>query len=127
MSVTLSNSQFNTLEQLALQGIKRSQAQQAKGKGRGDSWLEAIARAMGNALGKLAAKLVNESQTLQDDVAHTPGEKASKSEKTKAAEKFQADMAQFQADSQMFSILSNAFSTGLKSIGEGTVSMARKQ
>lgn len=124
MSVTLTNSQFSVLEHMALEGINRStQAQQSKGKG--DSWLEAIARAMGNALGKLAAKLVNESNQLQDDVTAT--QNASKSDQAAAAEKFQSDMAQFQADSQMFGILSNAFSTGIKSIGEGTSSMARKQ
>jgi hypothetical protein len=36
-------------------------------------------------------------------------------------------MAQFQADSQTLGMLSNAFATAIKSIGEGMQTMASKQ
>jgi hypothetical protein len=88
------------------------------GSGGGQSWLEAIAKAMGKALGDMAAKLVNESQSLQslagDDSAG-------------GAQKFQATMAKFQAHAQLFSMLSDAFSNAIKSIGQGMQTMASKQ
>lgn len=86
----------------------------------GKSWLVAIAQAMGNALGTKAAKLVELSQKL-DSLAGTS------SDDQQAAKEFQKTMAQFQAESQLFSMMSNAFSTAVKSIGEGMTSLARKQ
>lgn len=86
----------------------------------GKSWLVAIAEAMGSALGKKAAELVKLSNEL-DQLA------GSSSDDQKDAMKFQQTMAKFQAESQMFSMLSNAFSTAVKSIGEGMTSLARKQ
>jgi len=91
--------------------------------GAAGSWLEAIAQAMGQALGQMAAKLVQESQNLQNEAGSASGS----SGQQQAAEQFQADMSQFQADSQMFSMLSNAFATAIKSIGEGMQTMASKQ
>jgi hypothetical protein len=84
------------------------------------SWLVAIAQAMGNALGTKAAKLVELSKKL-DSLA------GSSSDDQQAAKEFQKTMAQFQAESQLFSMMSNAFSTAVKSIGEGMTSLARKQ
>lgn len=86
----------------------------------GKSWLVAIAQAMGNALGTKAAKLVELSKKL-DSLA------GSSSDDQQAAKEFQKTMAQFQAESQLFSMMSNAFSTAVKSIGEGMTSLARKQ
>lgn len=88
--------------------------------GGGKSWLVAIAQAMGNALGTKAAKLVELSNKL-DSLA------GKSSDDQQAAKEFQKTMAQFQAESQLFSMLSNAFSTAIKSIGEGMTSLARKQ
>lgn len=87
------------------------------GQSGGQSWLEAIAKAMGEALGTMASKLVNESHqlsTLSGD--SSPG----------GAQKFQSVMTQFQADSQLFGMLSDAFSNGIKSIGEGMKTMGSK-
>jgi hypothetical protein len=86
--------------------------------GGGGSWLEAIAQAMGDALGQMAQKLVSESTALQGLAGDSSGS---------GAQQFQATMAKFQADSQMFSMLSNAFSTAIKSIGDGMTTMASKQ
>ncbi len=94
--------------------------EQEESVGGSKSWLVAIARAMGNALGTKAAKLVELSHKL-DQLAGTS------SDDQQAAKEFQKTMAEFQAESQMFSMLSNAFSTGIKAIGEGMVSLARKQ
>jgi hypothetical protein len=95
------------------QGLQKNKGAHGGGSG---SWLEAIAEAMGNALGQMAQKLVDESNSLQG-MAGNPAD----------AQQFQATMAKFQADSQMFSMLSNAFSTAIKSIGDGMTTMASKQ
>jgi hypothetical protein len=87
--------------------------------GTGKSWLEAIAEAMGRALGQMAQKLVDETNQLQNLSGSASG--------SSGAQEFQAVMAKFQADSQMFSMLSNAYSTSIKSIGEGMSTMASKQ
>jgi uncharacterized protein YukE len=86
--------------------------------GGGKNWLEAIAEAMGQALGQLAQKLVDESTSLQSLAGNSSGS---------GAQEFQATMAKFQADSQIFGMLSNAFSNAIKSIGEGMSTMANKQ
>ncbi len=103
---------------IASSGLQRDK-DGVSGKG-GKSWLVAIAQAMGNALGTKAAKLVELSQKL-DKLA------GKSSDDQQAAKDFQKTMAQFQAESQLFSMLSNAFSTAIKSIGEGMTSLARKQ
>jgi hypothetical protein len=61
---------------------------------------------------------VDESTSLQGLAGNADGS---------GAQQFQATMAKFQADSQMFSMLSNAFSNSIKSIGEGMTTMASKQ
>ena len=98
------------------QGLEKNKGAHGAAGGGSGSWLEAIAEAMGNALGQMAQKLVDESNSLQG-MAGSPND----------AQQFQATMAKFQADSQMFSMLSNAFSTAIKSIGDGMTTMASKQ
>ncbi|HEY6927750.1 MAG TPA: hypothetical protein VI653_30020 [Steroidobacteraceae bacterium] len=100
--------------ELGAQGLQKNKG--AHGAAGGGSWLEAIAEAMGNALGQMAQKLVDESNSLQSLAGNQND-----------AQQFQATMAKFQADSQMFSMLSNAFSTAIKSIGDGMTTMASKQ
>ena len=102
--------------ELGAQGLQKNKGAHGGGGGGGGSWLEAIAEAMGNALGQMAQKLVDESNSLQSLAGNQND-----------AQQFQATMAKFQADSQMFSMLSNAFSTAIKSIGEGMQTMASKQ
>ena len=101
------------------QGLEKNKGAHGAAGGGGGSWLEAIAEAMGNALGQMAQKLVDESNQLQS--------LAGNQNDPSGAQQFQATMAKFQADAQMFSMLSNAFSTAIKSIGDGMTTMASKQ
>lgn len=105
---------------LASAGLNNEKTAAAGGSGGGKSWLVAIAEAMGNALGTKAAKLVELSHKL-DSLA------GKSSDDQQAAKEFQKTMAEFQAESQLFSMMSNAFSTAVKAIGEGMTSLARKQ
>jgi hypothetical protein len=111
-------SQLNQAMTEALGAQGQQQSGGAKGGGGGKSWLEALAQAMGSALGNMAQKMVNESNQIQS----LSGDSSSS-----GAQQFQAAMAQFQADSQMFGMLSNAFSNAIKTIGDGMSSMASKQ
>jgi len=117
MSQVTKGMQNQLTMELGAQGLQKDKGAQGSsgGSGGGGSWLEAVAQAMGNALGQMAQKLVNESNALQGETGSSD------------ASQFQATMAQFQADSQMFSMLSNAFSTAIKSIGDGMTTMASKQ
>lgn len=84
---------------------------------KGGSWLEALAKAMGNALGQKASKMVE----LGDKIASTAGGEG----KEAAQANTQATM-EMQATSQMFSLMQNAFSGAIKAIGEGLSQAARK-
>jgi hypothetical protein len=119
MSQVSQSMQSRLTEELGLDGLQKNKAagHGASGSG-GGSWLEAIAQAMGDALGQMASKLVTESQSLQSSAGDSS---------PSGAQQFQATMAKFQADSQMFSMLSNAFSTAIKAIGDGMTTMASKQ
>jgi hypothetical protein len=99
-------------------GIKGQQdSSGGGGGGDGESWLEAIARAMGKALGTMAQNLVNESNQLSS----LSGDSSSS-----GAQQFQTVMAKFQAHSQLFGMLSDAFSNAIKSIGQGMQTMGSK-
>ncbi len=122
----LANSSQNLQDQMAsLIDQLGGQGQQTDGSsgggstsGAGNNWMEAIARAMGDALGKLSQKVVDESQQLNSLAGNSS---------SSGAQQFQSVMAEFQADSQTLSMLSNAFATAIKSIGEGMQTMASKQ
>jgi len=94
--------------------------EECAGKGGGKkgagSWLVAIAKAMGEAAGAHAEKLVDLSNKISD-LSGQGGD---------AAKQATALQAEFQAESQMFSMLQSAFSNAIKSIGEGASQMARK-
>jgi hypothetical protein len=99
-------------------GIKGQQDSGGGGSGgNGESWLEAIARAMGKALGTMAQNLVNESNQLSSLSGNSSGS---------GAQQFQTVMAQFQAHSQLFGMLSDAFANAIKSIGQGMQTMGSK-
>ena len=106
--------------------------QQASGGSAGssgdESWLEAIAKAMGQTLGAMAQKLVDESNQLSSLSASssTTGGATTGGSSTSSAEQFQTVMAKFQADSQLFGMLSDAFSNAIKSIGQGMQTMGSK-
>ena len=86
------------------------------GKKGGGNWLVAIAKAMGDAAGKHAEKLVDLSKQIES-AQGAGGEEA---------KKVTGLQAEFQAESQLFSMLQNAFSNAIKSIGEGLSTMGRK-
>jgi uncharacterized protein YukE len=100
-------------------GIKGQQDSGGSGGsgGNGESWLEAIARAMGQALGNMAQKLVDESNQLSNLSGNAQGS---------GAQAFQTEMTKFQADSQLFGMLSDAFANAIKSIGQGMQTMVSK-
>ena len=86
------------------------------GKGKGaDSWLIALAKAMGQIAGKHADKLNELSQKM--DQAGSGG---------KASSEFMSAQSEFQAESQLFGMLQSAFTNVLKTLGEGLTQMARK-
>lgn len=82
--------------------------------GPADSWLVAIAKAMGKMLGNQAQHLVD----LTNEMAKHTGKND--------AQEFQQINAEFSAQSQMFGILSNSFSNSIKTIGDGLTTIARK-
>ncbi|MGO4702963.1 hypothetical protein [Dyella sp. 2RAB6] len=82
--------------------------------GAGESWLVAIAKAMGKMLGQNAQHLVDLTNQMSQ---HTGKDDA---------QVFQQLNAEFSAQSQMFGILSNSFSNSIKTIGDGLTTLARK-
>jgi hypothetical protein len=89
------------------------------GKGGGaESWLVAIAKAMGSISGKHAEKLQELSKKM--DEAGGTGEQGG------ASKEFMEAQSQFQAESQLFGMLQNSFSNAIKTLGEGLTTMARK-
>ena len=103
-------------------GEEGGKSSKGGGKSSAGSWLEAIAQAMGEAAGNKAAKMVELSNKLKELSSAGGDEKAQQ----QAAKEMNAVNAQFQAASQEFNMLQSAFSTAIKSIGEGMAQMARK-
>jgi hypothetical protein len=119
------------------------------GRTAGAGWLQAIAAAMGEALGDKAAQMVSLSEQMTklnatakegaDKVSNlanaaADGDKKAGSQLAGAQTQDQANarafnmaMTQFQATSQEYSMLNNVFSTAIKALGESLSSMARKQ
>lgn len=106
----------------------------SKSTGGAGGWLEAIAQAMGEALGQQASALVGLSNKLSGEVqtpstgsgqagASTGGNQA---QNTAQAQQFNEDMTQFQALSQQYSILQNTFTNAIQAIGTALQGMARK-
>ena len=116
----LQSEMANLIDQLGAQGQQTDGSGSSSGgtSGAGNNWMEAIAKAMGEALGRLSQKVVDESQQLNSLAGNSS---------QNGAQQFQSVMAEFQADSQTLSMLSNAFATAIKSIGEGMQTMASKQ
>lgn len=111
-----------TMQKMRQEGLENSDEQRTNAKSGGKkaagSWLEAIASAMGEALGQKASKMVE----LSDKIASTAGKEG----KEAAAENAKAT-TEMQATSQMFNLMQSGFSNAIKSIGEGLTQMARKQ
>lgn len=108
----LASSQSN-LAQAMEQFISSMGSQQNSGGsqgGNGDSWLVALARALGSVLGQKAQEI----QTLSNQI---PGESGD-------ANKFNQDLTLLQGKSQEYGILANAVSEVLKSLGQGLQGIA---
>jgi hypothetical protein len=84
--------------------------------GGADSWLVAIAKAMGKVAGQHAKKLADLSNKLDGLQGKDSGN----------ADQAQQITNQMQGESQMLNLLQTAFSNVLKSIGESIANMARK-
>ena len=110
----------NTLANLKKDGKDVSKGDKASAK----SWLMAIAEAMGKVMGEKAKEMVELSHEMQENTESAGDDKESKAD---AAQKNTALNAKFQAASQEFNMMSSAFSTAIKALGEGTAQMARKQ
>jgi hypothetical protein len=99
-------------------------------KGGAASWLVAMARAMGGSAGEHMKNMVNLSNKINDLTAKGTGMDTKTDEGKDAYAKNSAEVsaaqAELQAEGQMFSMLQNAFSNVIKSIGEGMTTMARK-
>jgi hypothetical protein len=135
----------NQIVESARKFMETSEGKDTKGGGKKattGSWLEAIAKAMGEIAGDKAAKMVELSQKMADlngtgKELQAAGE-ALDPEKDKAASQTNTEKQQqnarefsqtqslFQAASQEFSILQNTFANAIKSIGEGLTAMGRK-
>jgi hypothetical protein len=106
-------------------GGKGGGAQQPAG-----NWLVAMARAMGAAAGDHMKNMINLSNKINDLSQKGKGIDAStdagKKEQADNAAETSAAQAEMQAEGQMYSMLQNAFSNTIKSIGEGMTTMARK-
>jgi len=111
----------------------RSQLQNGAGstdaKVSGGSWMQAIATAMGKAMGEKASTMVQLASKIQALSAQSTatGTELTDADKMKAASETQVLNAQFQATGQEFNLLQTTFSTAIKTIGEGMSSVARKQ
>lgn len=109
------------------------------GKTSAKGWIQAIAEAMGKALGDKAKEMVKLSDEISslagsgaETTAQMQGKKGEElgqlqSKKQDQAQEFNMKMTEFQATSQEYNMLNNVFSTAIKSIGESMSSMARKQ
>lgn len=112
------------------------------GKKSSGSWMQAIAKAMGQVIGEKASKMVTLSNEISQLSSGKNGKKEGAGEGAGEAgadvdtnNDSQADQAaqaqqkntEFQATSQEFNLLSTTFSTAMKALGESMASIARKQ
>jgi len=120
---------FDGAKQIMDQGDDHKCKGHGKGGKSGNSWLEAIAEAMGKAAGDKAAKLVEFSNKLSEiagrDHSGLSGDDLTKAQQQDARDQSEAN-AQFQTASQEFNMMQSTFSNAIKSIGEGISTMARK-
>ncbi len=92
------------------------------GKKGAANWLVAMAKAMGDAAGAHAKRMVE----LSNEISDLTSQGGSKEQQAENAQKASGLQAECQAESQMFGMLQGAFSNAIKTIGEGMSQMARK-
>jgi hypothetical protein len=95
------------------------------GKKSAGSWLQAIAKAMGDVLGQKAAEMVRLSDkvsSLAEEGAGLEGD-----DKQQNAQEMTAAQTELQGVSQEYKLLTETISTELKGIGEALSTMGRKQ
>ena len=98
------------------------------GKSSGGSWMQAIAKAMGEVMGNKAKRMVELSKEIADKTTESGQiDKDDQGAKAQAAADTQKLNTEFQATGQEFNLLQTTFSTAIKTIGEGMASVARKQ
>jgi hypothetical protein len=97
-----------------------------KAKGKGGSWFEALAAALGGMLGQRVGKLLDDMQTMKDNYAATLAKDPTAAQKDQASQ-YMAAMTDFQVQSQIFGMESQTSATAIKSIGDGLTDIARKQ
>lgn len=98
----------------------------ASQKGGASNWLVAMARAMGEALGNQAGKMIELTQEMKESTAQEIDDDDTQAQ-TQQAQEFNMLMTEYQAQSQMYNMLSSSYATAIKAIGEGLAGLARKQ
>ncbi len=101
---------------------KKEEDEEGGGSG---SWLVALARAMGKSLGQKAADIVKKSDQMNKKIEDSKDLRGE--EKAQAAAESTQMSTELQGMNQEFSMLSNAFNTALKNMGEALTTLARKQ
>ncbi|MCG7938723.1 MAG: hypothetical protein N0C88_07700 [Candidatus Thiodiazotropha lotti] len=94
-------------------------------KAKTGNWLVALAQAMAEISGQHLKNMIQAQADMQENMGD--GGEMSTSEQQEQSQKFNEAQGRFQAESKMFSMVSEATSTALKSIGDGLASLARKQ
>ena len=92
--------------------------------GGAESWLVAIAKALGTKAGEIAKEMTSISQEISGlDVSKGAGKEAQQEN----ALKMNQLSTELQGQSQMYKILTDSISTTLKSIGDGMSGLSRRQ
>jgi hypothetical protein len=106
------------------QGTKKNKSEEEDDGSGG--WLVAIAKAMGKALGAKAAQLAQTASDLASKMqAGVDMEQGTAEQKQNAADVTKLNSL-LQGQSQEFTMITTAFATSIKSLGEGMATMGRK-
>lgn len=97
------------------------------GKKSAGSWLQAIAKAMGEVLGEKAAKMVELSDKISDAAQAQKGAGDDEEAKAAAAADMTEAQTEMQGVSQEYKLLTETINTVLKGIGEALANLGRKQ
>lgn len=93
----------------------------AKG-GKGGSWFEALAGALGDILGNRVNAMLDAKNRMVENYKETLDPKSGEQQ----SKEYMKAMTDFQVQSQIFGMESNAVKTAIDSIGKGLQEIARK-